>query len=64
MHDAIILLTSDHGNLEDLSVAGHTQNLAPALIIGDYRRLPYDRLKGIEDVAPFIIGAVAKQALN
>jgi hypothetical protein len=30
----VIILTSDHGNLEDLSARGHTHNPVPALIIG------------------------------
>jgi 2,3-bisphosphoglycerate-independent phosphoglycerate mutase len=30
----LIVLTSDHGNLEDLSVRGHTRNPVPALLIG------------------------------
>ena len=30
----LILLTSDHGNLEDLGVRGHTRNPVPALLIG------------------------------
>jgi 2,3-bisphosphoglycerate-independent phosphoglycerate mutase len=33
MHD-LIILTSDHGNLEDLSARGHTINPVPALLIG------------------------------
>lgn len=32
--DGLILVTSDHGNLEDLSVRGHTRNPVPALLIG------------------------------
>jgi 2,3-bisphosphoglycerate-independent phosphoglycerate mutase len=30
----LIILTSDHGNLEDLSSRGHTMNPVPALLIG------------------------------
>ena len=30
----LIILTSDHGNLEDLSARGHTFNPVPALLIG------------------------------
>jgi hypothetical protein len=32
--EGLILLTSDHGNLEDLSTRRHTYNLVPALLIG------------------------------
>jgi phosphopentomutase len=30
----LILLTSDHGNLEDLSTRHHTRNQVPLLLIG------------------------------
>ncbi len=33
-HQNLIVLTSDHGNLEDLSQRGHTRNPVPALLIG------------------------------
>ena len=32
--EGLILITSDHGNLEDLSTRRHTQNPVPALLIG------------------------------
>jgi hypothetical protein len=32
----LILITSDHGNLEDLSTRGHTHNPVPFLLIGSY----------------------------
>jgi hypothetical protein len=35
--DGIILITSDHGNMEDLSTRRHTANPVPALIVGDPR---------------------------
>jgi hypothetical protein len=30
----LVVITSDHGNLEDLSVRGHTQNPVPLLLVG------------------------------
>ena len=30
-----ILISSDHGNLEDLSTGGHTRNPVPLIVIGD-----------------------------
>jgi hypothetical protein len=35
--EGLILITSDHGNLEDLSTRRHTANPVPALIIGDQK---------------------------
>ena len=33
-NEGLILITSDHGNLEDLSTRRHTQNEVPLLLIG------------------------------
>ena len=56
----VILLTSDHGNLEDLSVRGHTLNPVPALVIGapEMRRRFTTTLRDLSDVAPAIIEAL------
>jgi hypothetical protein len=35
--EGIILITSDHGNLEDLATRRHTDNPVPALLIGDQK---------------------------
>ena len=52
----IILVTSDHGNMEDLSTRRHTTNKVPALVIGapNLRRHFIKRLTKITDVAPAI----------
>lgn len=54
LKETSILLTSDHGNLEDLSSAKHTSNPVPLLIWGplaDQKPL----IESILDVAPLII---------
>jgi phosphopentomutase len=45
----LILLTSDHGNLEDLGVRGHTGNPVPALLIGP-APLRQDFASGLHDL--------------
>ena len=52
----LILITSDHGNLEDLSVRGHTSNPVPALVVGApaLRRQFADGIRDLTDVAPAI----------
>lgn len=35
--DGLIILTSDHGNMEDLRTRRHTSNPVPALLIGSYK---------------------------
>ncbi len=49
-----ILLTSDHGNLEDLSVSGHTNNPVPVLIWGPAAG-DASGIESILDIAPFIL---------
>jgi 2,3-bisphosphoglycerate-independent phosphoglycerate mutase len=53
----IILITSDHGNLEDLSVRGHTTHPVPALVIGapELRRPFTAGLRDLADVMPSIL---------
>jgi bisphosphoglycerate-independent phosphoglycerate mutase (AlkP superfamily) len=50
------MITSDHGNLEDLSTRRHTKNPVPALLIGStYLREQFTKnLKTLTDVAPAI----------
>jgi bisphosphoglycerate-independent phosphoglycerate mutase (AlkP superfamily) len=53
----LILITSDHGNLEDLSTRRHTSNPVPALLIGaiDLRRRLAGSLGDLSNVAPAIL---------
>jgi hypothetical protein len=54
--DGLILVTSDHGNMEDLSTRKHTDAYVPALLIGDKAaREEFTRgLKDLTDIAPAI----------
>jgi 2,3-bisphosphoglycerate-independent phosphoglycerate mutase len=49
----LIIITSDHGNLEDLSRRSHTQNLVPTLLIGRDWRAAAD---GLHDLTGFVRG--------
>ena len=53
----LILITSDHGNLEDLSTRGHTTHPVPALVIGapELRRRFTAGLHDLAGVAPAIL---------
>jgi len=54
--EGLILLTSDHGNMEDLSTRRHTAAAAPLLIFGE-RNLRREFQKGVHDltgIAPSI----------
>jgi 2,3-bisphosphoglycerate-independent phosphoglycerate mutase len=53
--EGIILLTSDHGNLEDLSIRRHTANPVPLLLIGNEKtRRLFDGVTDLAGVAPAI----------
>ena len=49
----LIVLTSDHGNLEDLSQRGHTRNPVPALLIGS-EELRRRFGQGLENLTHFV----------
>jgi len=53
----LLLITSDHGNLEDLSTRRHTLNPVPALLVGapELRRTFAQGLKDLTDVTPAIL---------
>jgi 2,3-bisphosphoglycerate-independent phosphoglycerate mutase len=53
----LVLITSDHGNMEDLSTRRHTDNPVPALLIGApaLRRRFARNLHSLADVAPAIL---------
>jgi len=54
--ELLVLVTSDHGNMEDMSTRRHTDAMVPALVIGEKAaREDFTReMKEITDVAPAI----------
>jgi 2,3-bisphosphoglycerate-independent phosphoglycerate mutase len=53
----LLLITSDHGNLEDLSTRRHTLNPAPALLVGapEMRKAFAQGLDDLTDITPAIM---------
>ena len=62
-NDGLILVTSDHGNMEDLSTRRHTDAHVPALVIGNKSaRDEFTRdMKALTDIAPAIWKTVMKE---
>lgn len=56
----LILITSDHGNIEDLSTRRHTANPVPALLIGSQsaRRAFAEGLHDLTDIYPAVLRAL------
>jgi len=50
-----VILTSDHGNIEDMSVKTHTANSVMALLWGEAKTLVAYQLQSITDIAPLIL---------
>jgi hypothetical protein len=50
-----VMLTSDHGNIEDLSARNHTLNPVPTLIWGRNRRRIAERVSTLADITPAIV---------
>jgi 2,3-bisphosphoglycerate-independent phosphoglycerate mutase len=60
--DGLILVTSDHGNMEDMSTRRHTDADVPALVIGNKtaRDAFTHNMKALTDIAPAIRRTVMK----
>jgi len=56
----LVVITSDHGNLEDFEARGHTLRPVPALLIGParLRRDFADNLRNLTDFAPAVLRTI------
>ncbi|WP_340103915.1 hypothetical protein [Rhodohalobacter sp. 8-1] len=54
-----LVMTSDHGNLEDLSTKTHTRNPVPLFVKGDTG--PFKDAKSIMDVTPGIVSVLERE---
>lgn len=59
-----ILLTSDHGNIEDLSTRNHTLNPVPTLIWGEHRETVAARVRSLADITPAIVEVLTGETGN
>jgi len=50
-----VILTSDHGNIEDLSVRNHTLNPVPTIVWGKGREMIASRTRSLVDITPAIV---------
>jgi 2,3-bisphosphoglycerate-independent phosphoglycerate mutase len=53
--EGLIVITSDHGNMEDLSSRHHTENDVPTVAIGSARHLFADGLHDLTGIAPGVL---------
>ncbi len=50
-----LILTSDHGNIENLAIKNHTLNDVPTVVWGRRRHEIVERIKDLSDITPTII---------
>jgi hypothetical protein len=56
-----VILTSDHGNVEDLSTRNHTLNQVPTLAWGPGRALVRTRVRSLADITPAILELLTRE---
>jgi 2,3-bisphosphoglycerate-independent phosphoglycerate mutase len=62
LENATVILTSDHGNIEDLSVRSHTLNPVPTIVWGAHRRRIASRINSLADITPAILETLTVKA--
>jgi hypothetical protein len=57
--NTVVMITSDHGNLEDISHNSHTENMVPALVITKNRHALSPGIETLEDITPLVLELMA-----
>jgi hypothetical protein len=57
-----VILTSDHGNIEDLSSRNHTLNKVPTIVWGANRKELASGISNLADITPLVVGTLRKSA--
>jgi bisphosphoglycerate-independent phosphoglycerate mutase (AlkP superfamily) len=55
-----VILTSDHGNIEDLSLRNHTLNPVPTIVWGEHREEMAARIHSLADITPAIVNVLTR----
>jgi len=55
LKETTVILTSDHGNIEDLSIRTHTLNPVPTIIWGSKNSHIASRVRSLVDITPVIV---------
>jgi bisphosphoglycerate-independent phosphoglycerate mutase (AlkP superfamily) len=57
-----VILTSDHGNIEDLSSRNHTLNPVPTIVWGANKGRIANRIETLADITPAIVATLTEKA--
>jgi 2,3-bisphosphoglycerate-independent phosphoglycerate mutase len=60
LKNSTVIMTSDHGNIEDLSLRNHTLNQVPTLVWGRHRETIANRIHSLTDITPSIVDVLTK----
>ncbi len=60
LQNTTVILTSDHGNIEDLSLRNHTLNPVPTIVWGEHREALGERIHSLTDITPGIVEVLTK----
>ncbi|MFN2494176.1 MAG: hypothetical protein ABR501_14970 [Pyrinomonadaceae bacterium] len=63
LNNTSVILTSDHGNIEDLSSRTHTLNQVPTIVWGANTNRIAGRIKSLADVTPAIVETLTERAV-
>jgi 2,3-bisphosphoglycerate-independent phosphoglycerate mutase len=58
LNETTVILTSDHGNIEDLSIRNHTRNPVPTIVWGRNSNYFASRIHSLADITPVIVEAL------
>ncbi len=53
--ETLLMMTSDHGNIEDWTVKGHTLNRVPTILVGATREQAAERIHSLVDITPTVM---------
>ena len=62
LNNTSVILTSDHGNIEDLSSRNHTLNNVPTIVWGANAKSIAGRIKSLADITPAIVETLTEKA--
>ncbi len=57
--ETLLVVTSDHGNIEDWSRKGHTLNPVPTILVGARRQELAPRLHSLVDITPMVVDTLS-----
>lgn len=60
LEETLIVITSDHGNIEDITTRAHTRNPVPTILVGAAREHLAARVHTLADLAPALLDVLLR----